>query len=201
MPRPVENLFWDASAVSPVQREALLGHKGVVLWFTGLSGSGKSTIARALEAALVEDGHLAYVLDGDNVRQGVNAGLGFSAEDRAENLRRVGEVAKLFADCGVITLTAFISPTRESRENSRAIVGDDRFLEVFVDTPLAVCEARDVKGLYARARDGDIPDFTGVSAPYEPPLSPDLRVQTEGRAVADCVAELLGALREKAILR
>lgn len=200
MPQPVDNLFWDQSAVTPQQREAFLRQRGSILWFTGLSGSGKSTIARALEVALIRGGHLAYVLDGDNIRQGLNAGLGFSPGDRAENLRRVAEVAALFADCGVITLTAFISPTREARCQARKIVGRTRFYEIFVSTSLEACEARDVKGLYQRARAGEIPDFTGIHLPYEEPEDPFLRVDTEGRSVDDCVLPIVSRLRQEGVL-
>jgi adenylylsulfate kinase len=168
----------------------------VTLWFTGLSGSGKSTLARALEQALIRRRALAYVIDGDNVRHGLNANLGFSPEDRSENIRRVGEVAKLLNDAGVIVLTAFISPYRSDRNRVRELLPAGQFLEVFVDCPLEVCERRDVKGLYRKARAGEIPEFTGVSAPYEPPLDPELRLDTAELSLDSCI-ERLGALLER----
>lgn len=200
MQPPGEHLFWHPSAVTPGDRERLLRQRGCVLWFTGYSGSGKSTLARALERKLVDVGHLAYVLDGDNVRHGLNAGLSFSEEDRRENLRRVAEVAKLFADGGLICCVSFISPTRESRARAREIIGADRFVEVYIAADLATCESRDVKGLYEKARRGEIPVFTGVSAPYEPPEAPDLRVDTAARDVADCTAELFEFVRGRCLL-
>jgi adenylylsulfate kinase len=200
MAQPVDNLSTEQTLVSPRQREALLRQKGAVLWFTGLSGSGKSTIARAVEALLMDQGHLAYVLDGDNIRQGLNAGLGFSPEEREENLRRIAEVAKLFAECGVLALTAFISPTRESRDRARGIIGEERFCEVHIATPLETCEARDVKGLYHRARKGEIPDFTGIHSPYEAPDKPFLRIETEGRSVEACARLFVSRLREREFL-
>ncbi len=164
-------------AVTRGDRERLLGQRGAVVWFTGLSGSGKSTVAHALEERLAAAGRLTYVLDGDNVRHGLCADLGFGAADRTENIRRVGHVAALLADAGVLVLTSFISPYRADREQVRRIVGDD-FVEVFVDAPLAVCEARDPKGLYKKARAGQIAEFTGISAPYEAPQEPDLHLHT-----------------------
>ena len=155
-----------------------MGQRGCVVWFTGLSGSGKSTLARALEERLVSSGHLVYVLDGDNIRHGLNCDLGFSPEDRNENIRRIGEVAALFRDAGIVVLTAFISPYRADRDLARQAVGEDRFLEVFVDAPLATCEERDPKGLYVKARAGEIPEFTGLTAPYEEPPNPALVVNT-----------------------
>ena len=200
MTAPHPNLFWHPSAVTVEEREGLLKQRGCVLWFTGYSGSGKSTLARALERRLIDAGRLAYVLDGDNVRHGLNAGLTFSDEDRRENLRRVAEVARLFADCGLICAVSFISPTRESRQRAREIVGADRFVEVYIDADLGTCETRDVKGLYAKARRGEIPDFTGVSSPYEPPDTPDVRVQTAARDVASCTGELLEFVRGRCFL-
>ena len=175
-------------------REALLGQKGVMLWFTGLSGSGKSTIAVALERELHKRGLLCRLLDGDNIRTGINRGLGFSAEDRRENIRRIADVAKLFVDTGIITLAAFVSPTRELRELARTIIGPDDFREVYVSTPLAECERRDVKGLYARARRGVVKDFTGVSAPFEEPLHPALSLDTSVLPLEQSVAQLLRLL-------
>jgi len=154
------------------------GHKGLVIWFTGLSGSGKSTLANALEQRLHQEGIHTYTLDGDNIRMGLNGDLGFAPEDRTENIRRIGHVADLMCDAGLVVLSAFVSPYRQDRNAIKDIVGPNDFVEVFVDTPLEVCEARDVKGLYAKAREGLIKDFTGVNAPYEPPLAADLVLDT-----------------------
>lgn len=180
--------------MTAAERARLLGQRGCVVWLTGLSGSGKSTLASALEAALVAAGRAAYVLDGDNLRHGLNADLGFSPAERAENVRRAGEVAALFADAGLIAITSFISPYRADRAAARAAVGTARFLEVFVDAPREVCERRDPKQLYRRARAGEIEEFTGVSAPYEPPLEPALTLDTARLDAAECVARLLGLL-------
>ncbi len=171
-----------------------------MLWLTGLSGAGKSVIVAALEAALVASGHAAFVLDGDNLRHGLNSDLGFSPPDRTENIRRAGEVAALLADAGVLTLAAFISPYRADRAAARATVGAERFLEIFVDAPLALCEGRDPKQLYRRARAGEIADFTGVSAPYEPPEHPDLTLDTAALDPAACVASLLALLERRGFL-
>ena len=191
------NLTDSESLVSRADREALLRHRAVTLWLTGLSGSGKSTLARALERALVSRGVLAYVLDGDNVRGGLNADLGFAPEDRVENIRRIGEVAVLLNDAGVLVLTAFISPYRADRARARALFPPGAFVEVFVDAPLELCEQRDPKGLYRKARAGEIPEFTGVSAPYEPPDAPELRVATGARPLDACVADLLAFLEAR----
>ena len=191
------NLTQSESQVSRAEREALLRHRAVTLWFTGLSGSGKSTLARALERALVARGVLAYVLDGDNVRHGLNSDLGFAPADRVENIRRIGEVARLMNDAGVLVLTAFISPYREDRARARALLPPGAFLEVFVDAPLELCERRDPKGLYRKARAGEIAEFTGVSAPYESPDAPELRVATGTRPLDACVADLLGFLESR----
>ncbi len=179
---------------SRAEKERQLGHRGAVVWFTGLSGSGKSTLAIALERALSARGILCRILDGDNVRCGINAGLGFSEADRRENIRRVAEVCRLFVDTGVVVLACFVSPTRELRQMAAEIVGPGDFLEVYVSTPLAECERRDVKGLYAKARRGEIRDFTGISAPFEEPDAPALRLDTSGRSVDECVDRLLGLL-------
>jgi len=184
------NIYKVASTIDRAARERRNHHKGGVLWFTGLSGAGKSTIAIALEKAMFERGYSTYVLDGDNVRYGLNANLGFSPEDRAENIRRVGEVASLFADAGMIVLSSFISPYRSDRQRARDSVKDG-FHEIYVATPLEVCEERDPKGLYKKARSGEIKDFTGVSAPYEEPLEPELVVRTADKTVDECVEELL----------
>lgn len=162
-----DNITWQHSQVTQEERQAILGHRSVVLWFTGLSGSGKSTIANAVERALYDHQISSYVLDGDNVRFGLNQNLGFSAADRSENIRRIGEVSKLFVDAGTITLTAFISPYRADRDRVRERLAADEFIEIFVDTPLAVCEQRDVKQLYAKARRGEITGFTGIDAPLK----------------------------------
>lgn len=172
------NIVWHEGQVAREQREALLNQKGVLIWLTGLPSSGKSTIAFTVEHALIERGRMAYVLDGDNIRHGLNKNLGFSAEDRAENIRRIGEVGKLFADTGVITLSSFVSPYRADRDGVRALMNDEDFIEVFIDTPLKVCETRDPKGLYKKARTGEIPNFTGISDPYEPPENPELVIYT-----------------------
>lgn len=179
---------------SRAEKERQLGHRGAVVWFTGLSGSGKSTLAIALERALSARGILCRILDGDNVRCGINAGLGFSEADRRENIRRVAEVCRLFVDTGVVVLACFVSPTRELRQMAAGIVGERDFLEVYVSTPLAECERRDVKGLYAKARRGEIRDFTGISAPFEEPDAPALRLDTSGRSVDECVDRLLRLL-------
>lgn len=195
-----ENIVRAQGRVDAARRRAVTGHGAVTLWFTGLSGSGKSTLAYAVEEALVDRGVNAFVLDGDNVRFGLNRDLGFSPEDRAENIRRIGEVARLFHDAGTIVLSSFISPYRADRQAVRDLHPDGGFVEVFVDTPLEVCEARDVKGLYAKARAGEIPDFSGISAPYEAPESPELRIDTTDRDLADCVAEVLAHLESTGIL-
>lgn len=179
--------------VNQARRAAVTGHEGQTVWFTGLSGSGKSTLAFAVEEALIARNVAAYVLDGDNVRMGLNRDLGFSPDDRTENIRRIGEVCRLFQDAGLVVLTAFISPYRADREAVRALHPDGTFTEVFVDTSLEVCEERDVKGLYSRARAGEIPDFSGISAPYETPISPDLRIDT-GQPIQDCVDAVLDVL-------
>jgi len=195
------NLVASESLVSRADREALLRHRAVTLWFTGLSGSGKSTLARALERALVARGVLAYVLDGDNVRHGLCADLGFAPEDRTENIRRIAEVARLMNDAGVLVLTAFISPYRADRARARALLPAGTFAEIFVDAPLELCERRDPKGLYRKARAGEIAEFTGVSAPYEPPDAAELRVATGARPLEACVAELLGFLEARGDVR
>lgn len=172
-------------------KEALLGQRSVMVWFTGLSGSGKSTLAIALERELHKRGFFCRILDGDNVRCGINNNLGFSDADRIENIRRIAEVSKLFVETGVITIAAFISPTREMRDMAADIIGRDQFLEVYVSTPLEECERRDVKGLYAKARRGEIPEFTGISAPYEPPLHPALTIDTSKTDLKEAMYELL----------
>jgi len=175
--------------VTTADRTRANGHRGGILWFTGLPGSGKSTLAVELESALFARGYCTYLLDGDNVRQGLSTDLGFSPQDRAENIRRVGEVAGLFSDAGMVVICAFISPYRRDRDRIRA-VRKDGFCEIYINAPLAVCEARDPKGQYRRARAGEIRDFTGVSSPYEPPLHPDLEIPTDAWSVENCVHQL-----------
>jgi adenylylsulfate kinase len=175
-------------------REKRLGQRGRVVWFTGLSGSGKSTLAIGVERALYAAGYFPQVLDGDNIRSGINNNLGFSLEDRKENVRRIAEVAKLYAHSGVVVLCSFISPTEEIRAMAKTIIGEEDFLEVYVNTPLAVCEARDVKGLYAKARSGEIKGFTGIDSPYEAPTTPFLDLKTEGREVTQSVNEVITPL-------
>ena len=180
--------------LSREDKEQLLGQRGVMLWFTGLSGSGKSTVAMALERELQRRGRLCRILDGDNIRTGINAGLGFSPEDRKENIRRIAEVGKLFVDTGIITLAAFVSPTEELRQMARHIIGEADFKEIFISTPLAECEKRDVKGLYARARRGEVKDFTGISAPFEQPEHPALALDTSHLSLEESVNKLLELL-------
>ena len=186
--------------VSRVQREHMNKHKSAILWFTGLSGAGKSTLAHAVELALHKHGCRTYVLDGDNVRHGLCADLGFSAEDRTENIRRIGEMAKLFTEAGVITLAAFISPFRADRKKVRTLVNPEDFIEIYCYCPLDTCEQRDVKGLYAKAHQGLIKDFTGVSSPYEAPETPELIVDTSKLSLEECVNKVLALLSERHIV-
>jgi len=188
-------VVWHAGQVTGDERALLLKQRPLTLWLTGLSGAGKSTIACALERRLLDCGHAAYVLDGDNVRHGLNRDLGFSPQDRAENIRRIAEVARLLNDAGMIVITAFISPYREDREMARSIIGMEDFLEVHVNTPIEVCEERDPKGLYKLARSGELTGFTGISAPYEPPLEPVCSIDTAVNSVDECVNLLLGFLK------
>ena len=183
--------------LSRQDKEQLLGQKGVMLWFTGLSGSGKSTVAIALERELQKRGLLCRILDGDNIRTGINANLGFSADDRRENIRRVAEVAKLFVDTGIITIAAFVSPTEKLRNLAQHIIGKDDFKEIFISTPIEECERRDVKGLYARARRGEVKNFTGISAPFEAPQHPALSLDTSKLSLEESVAQLLQLLNIK----
>ena len=194
------NIVWHEGHVSRQQRESLLKQKGVLVWLTGLPSSGKSTIAFTVEHALVERGRLAYVLDGDNVRHGLNKNLGFSAEDRAENIRRIGEVGKLFADSGAITLSSFVSPYSADRDAVRALMEEGDFLEVFIDTPIELCEERDPKGLYAKARTGEIPNFTGVSDPYEPPTRAELVIETASCSAEEAAGAIIGMLEERGVI-
>ena len=180
-----------------LDKENLLKQRGMMIWFTGLSGSGKSTIALGVERELHQRGLLCRILDGDNIRCGINAGLGFSAEDRKENIRRIAEVGKLFVDTGIVTLAAFVSPTNEYRQMARNIIGSEDFLEVYVSTPLEVCEQRDVKGLYARARRGEVKDFTGISAPFEIPEHPALSVDTSRQPLEESVKQVVNMIANK----
>ena len=194
------NIVWHEASVDREARSKQRGHRSVILWFTGLSGSGKSTLANAVNAVLFERGMATYVLDGDNIRHGLCKDLGFSDADREENIRRIGEVAKLFVDAGVITLTAFVSPFRADRDKARALVADGDFIEVHCAADLAVCEDRDPKGLYAKARAGVIKEFTGISSPYEAPEAPELRVDTGSQSLEQSVAMVLSLLEERGIL-
>lgn len=196
------NITWHEGHVTRAERGQLLHQQGATLWFTGLSGSGKSTVAFTLEHALVQRGRLAYVLDGDNIRHGLNKNLGFSAADREENIRRIGEVAKLFADCGVVTMTSFISPYRKDRDGVRALhsaVGVP-FIEVYLNTPIATCEQRDPKGLYKKARAGELKNFTGIDDPYEAPLTPELTIDATSTSPQDATIMLLQYLQKQGII-
>lgn len=193
-------VFWHEASVTKADRQALNGHKSCILWFTGLSGSGKSTLANALAKALHQRQVRTFVLDGDNVRHGLNKDLGFSPEDRMENIRRIGEVAKLFVEAGIITLTAFISPYRSDREQVRALVEEGEFIEVYVKCDLATCEERDPKGLYRKARAGEITNFTGIDAPYEEPLNPEITIDTRKLSVEEAVNVLLMELLKRDII-
>ena len=194
------NITWHESTVSRADRQERLGQRGVTVWLTGLSGSGKSTVAVAAERALVDRGKVAYVLDGDNVRHGLNSNLGFSPEDRTENIRRIGEVAKLFTDAGLIVFSSFISPYRSDRDQVREKMEDGDFVEVYVAASVETSEGRDVKGLYEKARKGEIPEFTGISAPYEEPAKPEVVLDTNTQTVEESVTELIRYLEEKGYL-
>ena len=195
------NIVWHEASVDREARSRQRGHRSVILWFTGLSGSGKSTLANAVNAVLFERGLATYVLDGDNIRHGLCNDLGFSDADREENIRRIGEVAKLFVDAGVITLTAFVSPFRADRDKARDLVAHGDFIEVYCAADLAVCEDRDPKGLYAKARAGVIKEFTGISSPYEAPEAPELQVDTGSQSIEESVASVLSLLEEKGVLK
>jgi adenylylsulfate kinase len=194
------NIVWHQGAITRDDRQQLNGHRGCTVWLTGLSGSGKSTIAVELEKRLLERGVRTYILDGDNIRHGLNKNLGFSPEDRTENIRRIGEVAKLFCDAGLVALTAFISPYRADRDQVRAIMRPGDFIEVFVDCPVEVCEQRDVKGLYKKARAGEIKEFTGISAPYEAPSAPELVIETSGQSVEQSALQILALLERQGVV-
>lgn len=195
------NIHWHDGAITGQDRERLLEQKGAVIWYTGLSGSGKSTLANAVQEKLYEMGHLTYVLDGDNIRFGLNKNLGFSPEDREENIRRIGEVSKLFADAGVITMTAFISPYRGDRDKARELVATGQFIEIYVSVPLEIAEQRDPKGLYKKARAGEIKQFTGIDAPYEEPLKPELVVETGSHNLEECVVQVINYLAKNNIIK
>ena len=194
------NIVWHQGAVTRGDREKLNGHRGCTVWLTGLSGSGKSTLAVELEKHLWTRGVRAYILDGDNIRHGLNKNLGFSPEDRTENIRRIGEVAKLFTDAGIAAVTAFISPYRADRDQVRALMQEGDFIEVFVDCPLEVCEQRDVKGLYQKARAGQIKEFTGISAPYEAPVKPELTIRTHTQSADESARQILAYLEQRGLV-
>lgn len=192
-----ENIVWHDHQVSQNERSKLKNQKPAILWFTGLSGSGKSTIANAVESKLLSMGKHTYLLDGDNIRMGLNKGLGFSELDRIENIRRIGEVAKLFVDAGTLVLTAFISPFQKERDSVRSLVQENAFIEIYIDTPLSVCESRDPKGLYLKARKGEIADFTGISSPYEAPINPEIHIKTETQSIEESVEQIIDYLEQK----
>ena len=195
-----KNIVWHDHHVSKEERAKTKDQKPCILWFTGLSGSGKSTIANAVESKLLELQKHTYLLDGDNIRMGLNKGLSFSDEDRIENIRRIGEVSKLFVDAGTIVLTAFISPFQEDRDQVRTLVEEGEFIEVFIDTPLEVCESRDPKGLYEKARKGEIPNFTGISSPYEAPVTSEIHVKTDNQSIDRSAEQIITYLKEKGYL-
>ncbi len=195
-----DNLHWHDHRVGTDERKQLNGHRGVVLWFTGLSGSGKSTIANTVDHLLHSQGKHTYLLDGDNVRQGLNKDLKFSAEDRAENIRRIGEVSKLFSDGGIITSTAFISPYRADRDAVRSLLPDGEFVEIYVNASLATCEERDPKGLYKKARAGEIKGFTGIDDPYEEPQNPELVLDSDSKGIDELAQEVVSYLESKGVL-
>jgi adenylylsulfate kinase len=200
MNTPSTNTVWHHATVTRQRRETLNGHRAAVIWFTGLSGSGKSTLAHAVEEELHQCGCRTFVLDGDNVRHGLCSNLGFSIDDRRENIRRIAELTKLLLEAGVIAMTAFISPFRDDRDKARSLFPHGDFIEIYCSAPLDVCESRDVKGLYARARAGEVKEFTGISSPYEPPLKPELVVDTGGQSLGDCVAQVMAALRGRGVV-
>ena len=194
------NIVWHHSTVTRAARQHQRGHRSAILWFTGLSGAGKSTLANAVNSALFEQGMACYVLDGDNVRHGLCKDLGFSDADREENIRRIGEVAKLFVDAGVVALTAFVSPFKADRDKVRALVEPGDFIEIHCAADLGICEQRDTKGLYAKARAGEIKEFTGISSPYEAPENPELSIDTGSQNLDDCVAQVLAYLENKGVI-
>ncbi len=195
------NVVWHHATITRELREQQNGHKSAVLWFTGLSGSGKSTLAHAVEDRLYSMGVRTFVLDGDNVRHGLCSDLGFSDDDRTENIRRIGELAKLFLEAGTVVLTAFISPFRQDRELARSLVPHGDFYEIYCDSPLEVCESRDVKGLYAKARAGVIPQFTGISSPYEAPTAPEAHIDTGTQELSVCADQILRLLGDRGVIK
>jgi adenylylsulfate kinase len=194
------NITWHKGNISKQDRHKLLNQKGIVIWFTGLSGSGKSTLGHALEKKLFQEGKLSFVLDGDNIRHGLNKNLGFSPEDREENIRRIGEVAKLFSEAGIITMTAFISPYRRDRDKARSLLKKGEFIEVFLKVPLETAEKRDPKGLYKKARMGEIKEFTGISAPYEEPLDPEIVIDTSKASIKESTEIIYNFLKENGMI-
>ncbi|HSU79694.1 MAG TPA: adenylyl-sulfate kinase [Candidatus Angelobacter sp.] len=200
MEKKSTNIVWHSTSVTKEDRRQLSGQKSVILWFTGLSGSGKSTLANSVEVALFQQNKRTYLLDGDNIRSGLNSNLGFSEADRKENIRRIGEVSKLFIDSNAIVLTAFISPFREDREMVRRRVEADEFLEIYVQCSLEACETRDPKGLYKKARAGEIKEFTGIDSPYEAPVNPDLIVNTEWETIEESTQKVISLLKNKGII-
>lgn len=199
--RKATNVIWHMHKVKREEREALLYQKGVVLWFTGLSGSGKSTVANEVSHRLHSMGRLSYILDGDNIRHGLNKDLGFSPDDRTENIRRISEVAKLFADAGLITITAFISPYKKDRNFCRELLGNRRFIEIYTRACLETCEKRDPKGLYKKAREGKIKEFTGVDAPYEEPENPELIIDTDKETIEESAEKVLNKLEQFGLIK
>ena len=195
------NIKWHHGKITKEDRTKLMKQKGVTIWLTGLSGSGKSTIAVEIEHAFLENRHQAYILDGDNIRHGLNKNLGFSPEDRSENIRRIGEVAKLFTDANIITITAFISPYRQDRDNARKLQKEGEFIEIYVKCPLDVCEQRDTKGLYKKARAGEVKEFTGISAPYEEPVNPELTIDTSKMSIEESTRAILNYLEQKGYVK
>jgi adenylylsulfate kinase len=195
-----QNITWHGGHLGRTEREQLHGHRGATLWFTGLSGSGKSTVARRVELLLAERKHHVYTLDGDNVRYGLCSDLGFSPDDRKENIRRIGEVCKLFTDAGLLTLAAFVSPYRADRARVREILGAGDFIEVYVAADLNVCESRDPKGLYKKARAGQIPEFTGITAPYEAPEAPEITLRTDQDDVDTCAQKVVSFLLTRGVI-
>jgi adenylylsulfate kinase len=200
-PTAGRNVVWHHATVTRMRREEQNGHRGAIVWFTGLSGSGKSTLAHAVEETLHRQGCRTFVLDGDNVRHGLCSDLGFSSKDRVENIRRIGEMAKLFMEAGVIVLTAFISPYRDDRERVRGMVEHGDFIEIYCSATIEVCEARDVKGMYKKARAGQIPEFTGISSPYEAPEHPELEVDSGAAGLDDCVQQVIGEMKRRALIK
>lgn len=196
-----QNITWHHPIITREDREQLLGQKGITLWFTGLSQSGKSTLATEVERILYERGYITFILDGDNIRHGLNRNLGFSPEDREENIRRIGEVAHLFSQAGIINMTAFISPYRADRKKARGLANEGEFIEVFCRCSLDACEERDKKGLYKKARAGKVPEFTGISAPYEEPENPEITIETDRETIKEGVSKIISYLENKGFIK